>query len=121
MGVASQLFSWGYERRELHPTCLPVFDGDLDATRDAMGELLTVGEVIGAGQHQLLIESFDAGPLTLRELSRIAIRRAVGGAYFERRLRALKGSFLPATLLKYVADSTEQMLDDEQLPPFAPQ
>ena len=121
MGVAAQLLSLGYGRRELHPACLPVFDGHLDATRDALFELLDIGEVIGAGQLQLLIESFDAGPLTLRELSRIAIRRAVGGAYFERRVRALKGSFLPAPLLKYVADPTELMLDDEQLLPFAPQ
>lgn len=91
-----------------------MFDGHLDAIRAAIDELLEMDEVMGTDQLQLIIDGFDAGPLTLQQLSRIAICLAVGGADFKRRVLELNGH-LPPLLLKYVADPTELMLDDTQL------
>ena len=48
------------------------------------------------------MDRFDAGPLTIQQLARIAIRRSVGEIDFERRVRALD-SLLPTPLFKYVA------------------
>lgn len=61
-----------------------------------------------------IINRFDAGPLSLLELSRIAVRRAIGDTDFKRRVRALSER-VPPRLLTYIADSTELMLSDAQV------
>jgi hypothetical protein len=76
---------------------------------------LTNSEDIPAEFIQLvmhLVSVFDSGPLSLQQLSRIAIRRAVGGVHFARRVRTLP---LPPPLIRYVTDATEY-LDDPTLP-----
>lgn len=107
--ISAQFMALGYGRRELHPTGAPLCDEHLDDTRRA------IDEQIGCGRHeevprelQELVERFDAGPLTLQQLARIAVRRAVGGANFARRARSL-ASHLPPPLLEYVAESNELM------------
>ena len=63
---------------------------------------------------QLLIDHFDEGPLTLQQLSRIAIRRAVGGADFVRKVRRIK-SHIPPLLFDYVTEANEHMLTDYEV------
>lgn len=56
-----------------------------------------------------IVDEFDSGPLKLQQLARIAIRRAVGGIYFKRRVRAI-APLLPPPLFKYVAEANEFLL-----------
>ena len=105
--IVYQLLALGYARRELHPGDLPVRNENLEFTRDLI-----------SFQHKhpdyksdyrclrRLVRHFDAGPLTLPQLARIAIRRAVGGVDFARRVRKL-AHLMPPPLLRYVADADE--------------
>ena len=60
-----------------------------------------------------LVARFDAGPLTLQQFARIAVRRAVGGEHFAKRIRSIS-PHLPPLLLEYVADPTEEMLNKSE-------
>ena len=113
-GVAAQLLSLGYGRRELRHAGFPILDSNLCDTRKAIEMHQTTNKQV-ADELQFLVTRFDAGPLTLRELSRIAIRRAVGGADFARRIRSLGPPRLPPALLNYLSDPTELMLSDAEL------
>ena len=116
-GVAEQLLSLGYGRRELRHAGFPILDANLGDTRKAIEKHQTTGKEVVARELQSLVTRFDAGPLTLRELSRVAIRRAVGGSDFARRVRALgpQRSVLPPALYNFVSDSTELMLSVAEL------
>lgn len=61
-----------------------------------------------------LVDRFDAAPLTLQQLTRIAVRRAVGGEHCASRVRSLSAN-MPPLLLNYVADPTEQLISDEEV------
>ena len=118
-----RLLALGYGRRELHPGDLPVRDERLRHTRRSLElcacelenklfrwrwnpEWSQLAQSEAAEIHRELrafIDQFVAGPLTLQQLARIAIRRAVGGIDFERRARDLS-SQLPRPLVKYVAE-----------------
>lgn len=50
-----------------------------------------------------LVNTVRNGPLTLQQLARIAVRRAVGGSHFAPRIVSLKKA-LPISLFDYVAD-----------------
>ena len=108
MLIAHQLLALGYGRRELHPDGLPVrderlgMDGDtISCAKYCHGELKSEARNL-----QQLVDHFDAGPLTLQQLARIAIRRAVGGVDFARRIRKI-AHLTPPPLLKYVAEADE--------------
>ena len=58
---------------------------------------------------QHLVDYFDTGLLTLQQLARIAIRRAVGGIDFARRIRKI-AYLTPPPLLQYVADADELLI-----------
>ena len=114
-GVAAQLLSLGYGRRELRYANFPIPDANLCDTRQAIEKHQTTGKELVARELQSLVTRFDAGPLTLRELSRIAIRRAVGGVDFDRRVRQLGPPILPRAMFDYVSEPTELMLSDADL------
>ena len=61
-----------------------------------------------------LIDHFDSGPLTLQQLARIAVRRAVGGADFARQVRRI-ASHIPPLLFDYVAEASEYLLTDDEV------
>ena len=107
-----QLLSLGYGRCELHPGDLPVRDERLKQTRLLMEFVLPFeSDAIKLqlqSELQSLVDQFDAGPLTLQQLARIAIRRTVGGIHFEQLIRTLS-SLLPPLVLKYVAEG--ELLD----------
>ena len=72
-------------------------------------------ESIIALELQSLVTAFDAGPLSLLQLSRIAVRRAFGGVHFVNRIKALS-LLLPPLLYDYVADPTELLHTDFETP-----
>ena len=78
----------------------------LDGTRD----LLNPGGIHRNASRvlQSLVDRFDAGPISLLQLSRIAIRRAIGGADLARRIFLISPHIRHA-LFQYVADPTELM------------
>ena len=105
--IAYQLLALGYGRRELHPGELTVRDEHLQLTRDNLYYSYEEGECESESRDlQQLVDHFDAGPLTLQQLARIAIRRAVGGIDFARRIRKIAYP-TPPPLLQYVADADE--------------
>ena len=107
MCIAYQLLALGFGRRELHPGDLPVRDVNLDLTREILDYPDDEGEWKSEFRNvRRLVRHFDAGPLTLQQLARIAIRRAVGGVDFARRVRKLAHLMAPP-LLRYVADADE--------------
>ena len=55
-----------------------------------------------------LVREFFSGRLTLQQLSRIEIRRAIGMPHFERRVNALP---LPPLILGYVSKAMEMLTD----------
>lgn len=85
-GVAQQLLALGYGRREVNSTsryCIPIPDEHLDATRCAIRlrwnhqaghnskevhdhSTMSKGVKMVADELKTLVESFDAGPLSLR-------------------------------------------------------
>ena len=111
-GIARQLLALGYCRRELHPAPLTLLDENLNIMR------LTFESYQSLASHIGLLKSLEkllhAGPLSLQQLARIAIRRAVGGVDFARQVNRLKGR-IPPPLLEYVADPTELMLSDDEV------
>ena len=115
-GIARQLLALGYGSRELHslhPAPLPLLDENLKDMRLASARVsypMMKRELL----LKSLVKQFRAGPLSLQQLARIAIRRAVGGADFTRKMYRLAGCIPPA-LLQYVADPTELMLSDYEL------
>lgn len=119
-GACQQLLALGYGRRELHSSDLPIFDEHLSNTRKRTSQMPTDPENDHCKFYPVyrelcvLIESFDSGPLSLQQLSRIAIRRAVGGANFATRMKRMS-RLLPPILFEYVAHATELMLTSKQL------
>ena len=53
-----------------------------------------------------IVCEFFSGPLTLLQLSRVEIRRAIGFRHFERRVNSLQ---LPPLLLRYVLRADEML------------
>lgn len=104
--LARQLLALGYGRRELHPHALPVRDEGLAQTRREMMRRTEVYERKEREGLQQVIAHFDSGPLTLQQLARVAIRRALGGSHFERRANALAHR-LPPAMFEYVAAANE--------------
>ena len=104
--IAHQLLALGYGRRELHPGDLPVRDEHLKVTRMTGVEISDGKWEYEFRDVQQLVDHFDAGPLTLQQLARIAIRRAVGGVDFARHIRKI-AHLTPPPLLKYVAEADE--------------
>ena len=106
--IAYQLLALGYGRRELHRGDLTVRDEHLELTRNILDYSDIYGDECESEfrDMQQLVDHFDAGPLTLQQLARIAIRRAVGGIDFARRIRKI-AYLMPPPLLQYVADADE--------------
>ena len=102
LDFAKKLLALGYGRREVHPAGLKILDENLEATRS---ELRTRSfNIVGhRGDFQQLVKCYDTACLTLQQLARTAVRRAVGGSHFVRRIDTLK-SHLPRCLFEYVAD-----------------
>lgn len=99
--IAYQLLALGYGRRELHAQLadLPLLDENLKQTREFIH---SCSRFFPKECHKLrrLVKYFDAGPLSLEQLSRIAIRRAVGGVFFKRHMRSISKR-LPPPLFVY--------------------
>lgn len=106
-GISRQFLALGFGRSELHPNCERLMDERLDATRRKI-DSETSATTKAIRELRDLVERFDAGPLTLLQLSRISVRRCVGGSHFALRVQLLE-SRLPTPILQYVADPTEQM------------
>lgn len=114
--IAKQLLTLGYGRRELHPPGLPLHDENLNSTRKSIQKLLAAGRFSAPRELRSLVKLFDSGPLTLQQLSRIAIRRAVGGQDFAARVRSTEfRARLPPALYCYVSDPTELMLSSAEV------
>ena len=107
-GMSHQLLALGFGRPELHVGPHETFDARLAHTRQRAQMLSSEGDTERAAKLRLLVERFESGPLTLTQLSRIAIRRAIGGSLFEKRVKELDGK-LPPLLCRYVSDPTELM------------
>ena len=96
-GIAAQLLALGYGRPETHPVGVPLLEPRLDATRlAAVGKTFASGSIVSTfideeKKRELLalVDRFDAGPLSLLRLARIAVRRSVAGKYFALHIRAL--------------------------------
>ena len=102
-GICHQLLALGYGRRELHPGCLPARDERLKRTRHSIVKLTSCHRDATSARRELqaLVDQFDAGPLTLQQLARIAVCRSIGSIHFERYVCELS-SVLPPTYFKYV-------------------
>lgn len=112
--IALQLLALGYGRLEVHTAGVRPRDESLIDTRRHMASL-QLSHAEAARELEAIVEHFDSGPLTLQQLSRIAVRRAVGGGDFARRVREV---ILPPTVLNYVAEASEHMPSDEELRQF---
>lgn len=104
--IARQLMALGYGRRELHPDCENLLDENLDETHKQISRWIS-------HELRLLVRLFDSGPLTLLQLSRIAVRRALCASFFAGRVQLLS-SYLPPLLLQYVANPSEYMSFDRR-------
>ena len=115
-GIARQLLALGYCRRELHPAPLTLLDENLNIMRLTFERYERYSTPTSHIESLLksLEELLHAGPLSLKQLARIAIRRAVGGIDFARQVKRLKSRITPP-LLEYVADPTELMLSDDKV------
>lgn len=89
-GLCTQLLTLGYGRRELHPNCVSLFDKQLDYTDSEILPQLAVGNKTLAQELNSLVKWFDAGPLKLLLLTRIAIRCSIGGSQFAVRVASRK-------------------------------
>lgn len=109
--IVAQLLSLGLGRRELNRLEI-VFDQKLEDYLKDNVNLKAVREMDDSlGLIGTMENTFISTPLTLQELSRIAIRRAVGGIDFARRVQSANfASRLPPALFIYVSDPTELML-----------
>ena len=102
LDFAKRLLALGYGRREVHPAGLQILDENLEATR--LEHRTRSFQIEGhTDDFQLLVKCYDTACLTLQQLARIAVRRAVGGSDFARRVRSLQTQLAPS-LLEYVAD-----------------
>ena len=115
--IAYQLVALGFGRRELHPGDLPVRNVGLEYMRMMIVRAHKDPDFDVHRYRMLLqlVERFDACPLPLQQLARIAIRRAVGGVDFARRVRKL-AHLTPPPLLRYVADADELLTEDNEEP-----
>lgn len=107
--ISSQLLSLGFGRRELHPEGEPIHDANLKSTRELLQRLRASNaghEDLRVSELQSLVDRFDAGPLTLQQIARVAVRRAVGGSHFKSRVEALADR-LPRALYLYVSEASE--------------
>ena len=112
--IALQLFALGYGRRELHTGSFPARDANLFATRSLLVFMQEEKYMEVRRKLQSLVDNFDAGLLTLQQLARIAVRRAVGGVDFARQVRRIK-SHIPQLLFEYVAEPSEYLLTDKKV------
>ena len=115
--IALQLLALGYGRRELHTGSFQAREANLSATRSSVAFYAFMPDKKDLKTRRLLqslVDHFDAGPLTLQQLARIAVRRAVGGADFARRVRRIK-SHIPPLLFDYVAKPSEYLLTDDEM------
>ena len=115
--IALQLLALGYGRRELHTGSFQAREANLSATRSHLAFSVFMHEendMEARRELQSLVDHFDAGPLTLQQLARIAVRRAVGGADFARQVRRIK-SHIPPLLFDYVAKPSEYLLTDDEV------
>lgn len=123
--VGLQLLALGFRRLELHPLGAglpPLWDAGLSSNLATLDEICRVKRRTRNKQlsHRLgmfavdllaFVQRLDLGSLTLKQLSRIAVRRAVGGMDFARHSRTPARSARrgPPDLLDYVAGPTEEM------------
>lgn len=119
--LVKQLFALGYARPELHPSDpdarvepevevkaavkSEAGDSGLRRTREYLEKRRTRLEA-GAALRRLVAQ-FDAGPLALKSLARIAIRRALRGPSFARLSSALP---LPRLLRDFVFVAEEELI-----------
>ena len=142
ISICRQLLALGYGRRELHPKGVFLHDKNLEAFRRIISEMqesadfvrhqkqlvLDSGQVLSENDDsmialglqalqelQMLVNAFDAGPLSLLKLSRIAVRRAIVGVHFARHIKALS-PILPPLLYNYLSDPTEFLHMDCETP-----
>ena len=108
-GLWRQLLALGYGRPELHASGIELFDENLEATRRTLHDLQ---DKKIAKELRTLLDNVDAGPLTLQQPSRIAVRRAIGGVHFEQRICTLTTN-LPPRFVEYLANPTEMMYRDK--------
>lgn len=107
--IAHQLLALGYGRSELHPGGFPVRDERLADTRQRIDRANNhCGQQEFIRNAESFVKHFNAGPMTLQQLARIAIRRAVGGVYFEQNMRTI-AHLMPPPLFKYVAKAKEML------------
>ena len=114
-------FALGYGRRELHTDSFRARDVNLFKSRYILSHPAyrrrSYTEHYSAEalrEVHSLIDQFDSGPLTLQQLARFAVRRAVGGAYFGRQVRRIS-SHIPPLLFDYVAETNEHLLPDDEV------
>ena len=112
--IALQLLALGYGRRELHTGSFRASDANLFVTRLLLTHSHEESKLEARRELQILIDHFDSGPLTLQQLARIAVRRAVGGADFARQVRRIS-SHMPPLLFEYVAEPSEYLLTDDEV------
>ena len=118
--ICRQLLALGYGRRELHPQGVLLYDENLIDTREILGKCESPvdshsDKTIIALELKALVDTFDAGPLSLLQLSRIAVRRTICGVHFAHHMKALSQLF-PPLLYDYVADPTELLYSDYETP-----
>ena len=130
-GVCPQLLALGYGCRELHADAewLPVLDEHLNSVRLTLKTLkkhpVDANYAVGnqmplnrkeriADELKALLTNFDSCPLSLQQLFRVAIRRAVGGSNFVNNMKRLAPHLSPA-LFKYVSEASEMLLTREEL------
>lgn len=111
IGITSQLLALGFGRRELH-VGLQAFDAGLEDTRQKLGRCISQGlDQQRALRLRAIVDIFDAGPLSLLQLSRIQVRRTIGGSHFAKRVQRVRER-LPPSLYSYIYDPTELMCSD---------
>ena len=122
---AAQLLVLGYGRPEMHSQRVRFTDKNIRGTRYAINLMKRrTGFAEGIFRHkdnkeevrelEALVARFDAGPLTLLQLARIAVHSAVGGEDFTRRIPSIS-VLIPPLLLEYVADPTEELLTSAEM------
>lgn len=97
-----QLLALGYGRCEVHPVGMELVDERLEAARlELRANTRPVVPGVRAEELANVLNSNDKVPLTLQQLARIAVRRAVGGSNFGLHVLSLK-SHLPPILFESV-------------------
>ena len=111
--IALKLLALGYGRRELYTGSFPARDANLFATRFLLSPFARVF-LGGPARTAISDKPLRSGPLTLLQLTRIAVRRAVGGADFARQVRRITPHIQPL-LFDYVAEPSENLLFDDEV------